>query len=285
MTNTREITDLQSFLKRFSPIPNAFIDDLFTLYGTSTSQADHVIDLDAISKWLTIKKSNLMATLKQSYKDGIDYVINRHYIEKGKGRTKGGHNKMQVLLTPDCFKRLSMRSKGKKAEEVRTYFIQIESLVLKYKDHMMAGMIQEIKRLERNQSGTKTNSSSKRKGYIYVIRASEHKDSVYKIGRTINLSRRLREHQAALADDLDVIFTYQTDDVEEVEGCIKASIRRKRFRKYKEVYQIDIDVLKSVIEGCNGIQKNMLKREYEAHSPGRMKGGFYACVIKDTGGV
>lgn len=282
MTDTRERTELQSFLKRFSPIPNAFIDDLFALYGTSTSQADHVIDLDAVSKWLTIKKSNLVATLRESYKDSIDYVINRPYIKKGKSKNRGGHNKLHVLLTPDCFKRLSMRSKGKKAEEVRTYFIQIESLVLKYKDHMMAGMIQEIKRLERNQGGSKAKTASNRKGYIYVIRASEHKDSVFKIGRTINLPRRLREHQSALADDLEVVYTYQTDDVEEVEGCIKASIRRKRFRKYKEVYQIDIDVLKSVIEGCNGIQKNMLKREYEAHSPGRMKGGYYACIIKDT---
>ena len=66
---------------------------------------------------------------------------------------------MRVLMTPDCFKRLCMRSRGKKAEEVRTYFIQIEALVLKYKDHMVAGMQAEIERLELHDRGVHIRSA------------------------------------------------------------------------------------------------------------------------------
>jgi hypothetical protein len=29
--------DLQTFLKKYTPVPNTFIDDLFTLYGASTT--------------------------------------------------------------------------------------------------------------------------------------------------------------------------------------------------------------------------------------------------------
>ena len=39
-------------------------------------------------------------------------------------KTHGGHNKKLILLTPDCFKMLYIRSKTKKADKVR-YIIQI----------------------------------------------------------------------------------------------------------------------------------------------------------------
>ncbi len=41
------------------------------------------------------------------------------------------------MITADCCKRLSMLSKTKKAEEVRTYFIEVEKLMNKYKDYII----------------------------------------------------------------------------------------------------------------------------------------------------
>jgi phage anti-repressor protein len=38
------------------------------------------------------------------------------------------------MLTPDCMKRLCMVSKTKKAEEVRSYFIELEKHINQYKD-------------------------------------------------------------------------------------------------------------------------------------------------------
>ena len=64
------------------------------------------------------------------------------------------------------------------------------------------------------------------KGYIYVIKASEEKDSVYKIGRTIDLKTRLRNHNAAHANDLEVMYRYRTDDVVAVEGCLKSMLKK-----------------------------------------------------------
>ena len=74
---------LDIFLKRFSSIPNAFIEDLFALYGTGTSQSDHVVDLDAVSKWLDIRKDNLLKTLRDGYKKDIDYACMRESACKG----------------------------------------------------------------------------------------------------------------------------------------------------------------------------------------------------------
>lgn len=39
----------------------------------------------------------------------------------------------EIMITPDCMKRMCMLSSSAKIEEVRTYFIEIEKLINKYK--------------------------------------------------------------------------------------------------------------------------------------------------------
>ena len=272
---------LQAFLKKFSPIPNAFVDDLFELYGESTQQSDHVVNMDAAAKWLNIRKGNLHATLRGSYKKGIDYVVEVQPNKRPAGG-RGGQNRIVVFMTPDCFKRVCMRSMGRKAEEVRTYFIMVEGLVLKYKDLMMAGMQAEIDRLERQGRGARGRPRRVRVGgYIYVVRASERLDSVYKIGRTVDLRRRLREHETSRADDLEVLFVFRVDDVEAVEGCVKSTLMKKRYRPYREVFKLDLDVLKAIVHGCDELQ-GMLKLEHKAVGPGKLTGGCYMCAVRDA---
>ena len=171
-----------------------------------------------------------------------------------------------------------MRSRGRKAEDVRSYFIQLEGLVLKYKDQLMAGMQVEIDRLERRRVVRPGRAPSG--GYIYIVRASERLDSVYKIGRTVDLRRRLREHETSRADDLEVMFVFRVADVEAVEGCIKGVLTKKRYRPYKEVFKLDIDVLKSIVHGCDELQ-GMLKLEHQARGPGALAGGCYMCAVRD----
>ena len=278
---------LKDFLKRFSTIPNAFIDDLFALYGPSTQQSDFVVNLDAVSKWLNIRKYNLIVTLRSSYKKNIDYVVDlnpRNQALPASVERRGGHNRLTIFLTPDCFKRMCMRSTGKMSEDVRTYFIEVEGLVLRYKDHMMAGMQAEIDRLER---GDARHASNKKQpgnvpvgGYIYVVRASERLSNIFKIGRSKNLRRRLREHQSSRSDDLEVMFTFRTDDVEAVEACVHGTLLKKKVKTFREIFECDIDVIKAVVRGCDRMQ-GMLKLEHQAQGPGLLTGGCYMCVVRD----
>jgi hypothetical protein len=46
----------KDFLKKYTNIPNAFIDDLYTMYNENTLPTDIVIDADYVSKWLNIAK-------------------------------------------------------------------------------------------------------------------------------------------------------------------------------------------------------------------------------------
>ena len=252
-------TTLATFLKKHSAIPNTFIDDMFELYDPDTAQSDFAVNLDAVSKWLRIHKHNLMKTLKASYIKGIDFTavkaINPRHVS---GRKYGNNNYNKVLITVDCFKRLCMRSHGATAESVRSYFIQVETLVVKYRKQLIEGMTQDIKRLESAASARRHTkaSSSGRSGYIYVLRASGKNASLVKIGRTKDLSRRLREHAAALADDPEVLYIFKTDDADAVESCIKAWLKTRQWaspNKYKEVYKADIDMVKAIIQKCEAV--------------------------------
>lgn len=77
------------------------------------------------------EKNGFKKTLIRTYIKNIDYIINKN---NNKNIGSGGHNKENILLTPDCFKRLCMLSKTKKAEEIRTYFLELEKLIHNYKN-------------------------------------------------------------------------------------------------------------------------------------------------------
>jgi hypothetical protein len=49
--------------------------------------------------------------------------------------------------------------------------------------------------------------------------------TLYKIGKTINSKSRFYKHNSPLANDLEVLFQYKTDNIDQVKSCIK-------YRKY-----------------------------------------------------
>ena len=79
----------------------------FSFYNKDTKY-NFCIDLDKIAKWMNTRKSDLKETLINSYKQNIDYIIT-----KNKKGTPGAQPET-ILLTPKCFKLMSMQSKTKK---------------------------------------------------------------------------------------------------------------------------------------------------------------------------
>jgi phage anti-repressor protein len=268
------MTDLQSFLKQHSTIPNAFIDTFLSMYNPNTIQTDLVVDADRASKWLNVPKFRIMNTLKESYRIDLDYSIKK---EPSKKASTGSNNYKRVLLTPDCFKRLCMRSRSKRAEEVRTYFIQLESLLVRYRTTLLKGMNAEIKELERS---LKPKNHADSAGYIYVIKVRSDKDSVYKIGRTANLTKRLATYSTGTVDGVEVVFKFRTDSHKKTEACVKAMLKDRQMRKYKEVYEADLDMIKGIIEKCD--ETAQYTRVYtNTRGAKKMDGGYYMVLQKD----
>lgn len=60
-------------------------------------------------------------------------------------------------------------------------------------------------------------------------------------------------HNSIEADDIEILLLYETDNIVQVENCVKNALKTKQYRKRKEIYQVNIDTIKHVISGCDDI--------------------------------
>ena len=98
-----------------------------------------------------------------------------------------------------------MQSKTTKAIEVREYFFSLEELIDKYKNYIIEGLKDKINKLENNQR-PKINPE---KGVIYIIQTSDD-ITLYKIGKTSNLKKRLTTYNSDKKDNIIPMYIYET---------------------------------------------------------------------------
>jgi len=245
----------------YSTIPNKFVDDMLSFYDENTTQTDFVIDIDRVAKWLDVERSSLIVALHGNYHVDVDYQMLPMPLTK----KHGGQLKKRILLTPDCFKRICMRSRTSRGEEVRSYFLQLEALVMKYRARLVDSLRDDLARLERNQAGSPRLKAGKDgAGFIYILRAGK---GTWKVGKTTDVARRMRQHNTPLADNVELVFLFETDSVDEVEGCVKSWLSEETYRVGREIYKTTVDVIKQVINGCDGIggiKRHAIKRAANA---------------------
>jgi phage anti-repressor protein len=263
--------DLVTFLKTHTKISNIFIEDFFGMYDANFVNT-FSINLEKVAKWFNTKKGKLKDTLLYSYKEDIDYKIIK---EPNNGKV--GKPKETILLTPKCFKLIAMQTKSKKGVQVREYYYELEQVVDQYKEYIIQGLKEKIKKLENNQKP----KINQRKGIIYII---ETDDGIghYKIGKTINLRDRLEKYNGSKKDDIVPRYIYETDNVDEVEMCIKSYAKKYKYRKYKEVYKADLDMLKELVNDCGDFNKNiMLKMKNRSKIQKGGNANYYIAIYKD----
>jgi len=236
--------NFKDFLKKYSNLSNEFIDDFYNIYNFNEyNNNDFIIDLDIIIKWLDMRKYDLKKTLERTYMINIDYIIN---INKKQINGSGGHNKKNILLTPDCFKRLCMLSKTKKAEEVRTYFLELEKLIHNYKNYIIKGLQSTVNLLENNTKEV----SQKIKGTVYILRSPKDIDGIYRFGQTENFKKRLANYNSANSDKMEVLYIFETKDSKQIQDCVIVQIKTLRYKKRKDFYEINLNLLKKIINEC-----------------------------------
>lgn len=159
--------------------------------------------------------------------------------------------------------------------QVQQYFLDLEVALYKYKNYIIEGMSKKIEQLENNQK-PKTNTNKK---IIYVFRALNTDLTLYKIGKTINSKTRFSKHNSPMANDLEVLFQYETENTDQVESCVKIFMKKAQYRKYKEVYQVDLDIIKKTIKNCDA-EINEINKEIISKNK-KQKGGKVLNKIDD----
>jgi len=162
------------------------------------------------------------------------------------------------MLTPDCFKRLCLLSKTKKAEEVRTYFLELEKLLFNYKNTIIKSLQKTVNILENNQKEIPNNI----KETLYIIKSMKDIDGIYRFGKTNDFKKRLLNYNSSNCDKMEIIYIFETKFSKQIENCVISLIKDKRYKKRKDLYQIDIELFKNIISSCNNLFLKYKKKLY-----------------------
>lgn len=241
-------------IKLCTQVPDEFVDDFIPLYDPINPS--QYIDLDQVAKWLSSRKYALLTTLRDSYKHGVDFKeLPKHKFELVKNRPRGGNLHITVLLTLDCTKRLCMRSNAKHAETILNYFIEIEQLML-YGNSLCC----RYNRLPNS-------------GRLFIIRNAH-------IPRRCILER-LAFYNTGRKDDVTVVAVYETQYRKEVERCVKELVKEKQYKKRREIYEVDHEIIQKVITGC---MKLSMKLHHKSRRDNPADGQYYMIFTSDIPG-
>lgn len=256
---------MEDFIKRFSSVPEDFVLDFYSIAKEHYDDNELVINFDIVVKWLRVSKGNLKRLLVKRFIENVDYKI----IKINKAHRNGATHKENILLTPDCFKGICMLSQTDRASLVRNYYLSLEKLIRKYNSIIQDQLYKEIGILRTNQKA-KINIKG---GVIYILEASNNTtlnsfaQKMYKLGKTTNIKKRLVTYNSGNSNEIRPVFIIKVSNVDKVEGCVKNLVKEYQYRKYKEIYQIDIKLLKTAIMSCdeliNGFKEIIAKNNKE----------------------
>lgn len=266
---------MEDFLIQFSTLPKKFIKDFYVIAKEEYSGSDIVIDFIVVCEWLKTRKDHLKKILVDNFDEDYDYTIKKVKVKQKNGN--GLSTRHDIKVSSNCFKELCMLSQTPKAKEVRKYFIEMEKLVNKYYLSIKKDMYKQIGVLKDNQKG-KINIKG---GVIYILEAQNSQVTLYKLGKTKNLKKRLQTYNTGNANDVKPIFIMKVSDIDSVESCIKNACSKFKYRKYKEVYEIDIDVLKKIINKCDELIR-LTERYNKIKSRGKMKDNIKKMKLREN---
>lgn len=269
---------MEQFLLKFSTLPKNFVKDFYSIAMEEYRDDELIIDFSAVCKWLNVTKGNLKQLLVSHFEKDYDYTEER----KTKIKKNGGTYYDVITLTPNCFKELCMLSQTAKAKEVRKYFIEMERLIRRYYEMIQQDMYTELGLTKKNQKP----KVCPKDGVLYIIKATNTSDTLYKIGKTKNLCNRLKTYNSDKANDIEPLFMIPVKDIDSAEKCVKSLIKRFQYRKYKEVYEMDLEVLQELVEKCTDLA-NAMKKHFEQNKAQtvksikkmKQKGGKFFIVI------
>jgi len=239
---------MEEFIKEHTTIPKNIIDNFFFITNKSHNDTDIIINFNNVVKLLDTNKTNLKNVLIKNFEESIDYIIKQNNIK----------------ISSSCFKELCMISQTAKAKEVRKYYLELEKIVKKYNKLIEESLYEKIGLLKENKKVKKHDVG----GVIYIIEALNVSkgEKLFKLGKTGDLEKRIKTYNTGNANNIKILFKIYVKDMDSVETCVKKALQKYQYRQNKEVYEIDINMIKSIVKKCDEFAdelKSLLEKNEE----------------------
>ena len=181
----------------------------FYCYLNFNSKNDFVIDLDTVWKWIGFsRKDPAKRLLEKDFTLNLDYKILSHQnVEQD---LHGGHNKEQIMMTVNTFKKFCLKAATKKSDEIHDYYIKLEELLhetineesqelklqLENKDKEYIDKLEKQKIIERQNILLKKYASIGSIVYIIKVKSFENGEYIIKIGESrVGIESRFNDHK------------------------------------------------------------------------------------------
>ena len=256
---------------------NSYDEQLFVAnfycYLNYDTRKDFVIDLDQIWKWLGFgKKSDCKSLLTNNFEENEDFMVSTNHenfaaansaakhdnsfaansgknhenyfaASAAKKETRGGHNQETILLTIRCFKKLCLKAKTKKSNDIHEYYLNLEELI--------NDIVYEESTILRNQLALKDNQLQLKdqenettlvnnfdgKPVVYLIQVQP---DLIKFGYSNNIKRRIAEHKSDFGKDIVIRTLYETLYNREFEQMIKIRFKKNIIEKNNQTELIQL---------------------------------------------
>jgi hypothetical protein len=200
-------------------------------------------------------------------------------LQEGKNLGGAGLNKETILLTINCFKKLCLKSKTTKADQIHDYYIQLEEIM----NEIVSEQSEELKHKLLIKDLHITNITNKRertllnnfnkKPILYIGYASIFQNEI-KFGYSDDICTRITEHKKEIYPEFTLEHVYESVYNREIERRIKkhhilktkiiSKVYDGRFNPQTEIIQLDSkftinDLDKIILE----IKEQVESREFD----------------------
>ncbi len=227
---------IQKIRERFSSDNQQLFVANFYCYLNYNSKTDFVINFDRIWKWMGYSRIDHCRTaLIKNFTENIDYKIekNESYKEDHKNRETRGHQAEYITITINCFKKLCLKSKTIKADQMHDYYVNLEKLMnelvseqsteLKLKLELELEPKTKELRDKENENTLILNFKNKMVVYLIIVETDEN-ETIIKFGHTKDIKTRINEHREEFGENIIIKEIFETIYNREFEKLIKQDV-------------------------------------------------------------
>jgi phage anti-repressor protein len=245
LTNNDNNSDLVSKIKeKFNTDEEKLFLVNFYCYLKYDPDNDFIIDLGKIWKWLGYSRiedcKRVLIKESNNFKENKDYIIQKsdeNYFPQIGGKKNNSKIKEEnikketrgrkpdiTLLTINCFKRLCMKSRTDKADQIHEYYIKLENVLTEMfyvqNKQLNLELTNSNKQLKNtiNQKEQNILSNFHKKKIVYLGYTEEN---VLKFGFTDKIRDRLSEHKFDIKPDFTYEYVYESVYNPELERRMK----------------------------------------------------------------
>jgi hypothetical protein len=232
-------------LKEHTLIDEEFIDVFFKKFKIGGELDFDIIDKD-VARFLGIEMRTLRKRLNNTLSKSKRFFEKMDFV---KVKTGIGAE-LTYMLNYQCFEKLAMSGETEESETIRMYFIKLREFITE-NQHLIYQAMTNKKNLD-IYNGFEM---------IYVIAIDERKKDLLKPGSTKGIIQRLRNYNVGRIKEVDLKYLAVVKNAFLIEKCLKTSLKDQQVIKGKELFKIELPLIKQAIHDC--FCKHVKQKEQE----------------------